>query len=55
VPELAPEEAIDSNPLWRAHVDRTADLVEVATLADMDWADGYALGTRTRFGAPRRR
>ncbi len=24
VPELAPEEAIDSNPLWRAHVDATA-------------------------------
>jgi NAD(P)H dehydrogenase (quinone) len=52
VPELAPAEAIDSNPLWRAHVDRTADLVEVATPADMEWADGYALGTPTRFGTP---
>jgi NAD(P)H dehydrogenase (quinone) len=52
VPELAPEEAIDSNPLWRAHVDRTADLVDVATPADMEWADGYALGTPTRFGTP---
>ncbi|WP_346618386.1 NAD(P)H:quinone oxidoreductase [Blastococcus montanus] len=52
VPELAPEEAIDSNPLWRAHVDATADEVEVATPADMEWADGYALGSPTRFGTP---
>ena len=52
VPELAPEEAIDSNPLWRAHIDATADQVEVATPADLDWADGYALGTPTRFGTP---
>ena len=52
VPELAPEEAIDSNPLWRAHVDATAGEVEVATPADLEWADGYALGTPTRFGTP---
>ncbi|MGY1773263.1 NAD(P)H:quinone oxidoreductase [Blastococcus sp. SYSU D00813] len=52
VPELAPEEAIDSNPLWRAHVDATADEVEVATADDMEWADGYALGSPTRFGTP---
>ncbi len=52
VPELAPQEAIDSNPLWRAHVDATAGEVEEATPADMEWADGYALGTPTRFGTP---
>ena len=52
VAELAPEEAIDSNPLWRAHVDTTAGQVEVASPADMEWADGYALGTPTRFGTP---
>ena len=52
VAELAPEEAIDSNPLWRAHVDSTAGQVEVASPADMEWADGYALGTPTRFGTP---
>ncbi len=52
VAELAPEEAIDSNPLWRAHVDSTAGEVEVASPADMEWADGYALGTPTRFGTP---
>jgi len=52
VPELAPEEAIDSNPMWRAHVDATAGEVEEASPADMEWADGYALGTPTRFGTP---
>ncbi|NEM08601.1 NAD(P)H:quinone oxidoreductase [Geodermatophilus normandii] len=52
VPELAPEEAIDSNPLWRAHVDATADEVQEATPADLEWADGYALGSPTRFGTP---
>ncbi|RBY95064.1 NAD(P)H dehydrogenase [Blastococcus sp. TBT05-19] len=52
VPELAPQEAIDSNPLWRAHVDATADQVEEATPEDMEWADGYALGSPTRFGTP---
>ena len=52
VPELAPTEAIDANPLWRAHVDATADQVEEATPADLEWADGYAIGTPTRFGTP---
>lgn len=52
VPELAPDEAIDANPLWRAHLDATADKVEVATAEDLEWADGYALGTPTRFGTP---
>jgi NAD(P)H dehydrogenase (quinone) len=52
VPELAPEEAIASNPLWQAHVDATAHQVEVATPEDLEWADGYAFGTPTRFGNP---
>ena len=52
VPELAPTEAIDANPLWRAHVDATADQVEEAAPADLEWADGYAIGTPTRFGTP---
>ncbi len=52
VPELAPTEAIDANPLWRAHVDATADQVEEASPADLEWADGYAIGTPTRFGTP---
>jgi NAD(P)H dehydrogenase (quinone) len=49
VAELAPPEAIDRNPEWRAHADATADL-PVATLDDLAWADGFAFGTPTRFG-----
>src|SRR4028119_2358124 len=81
VPELAPQEAIDSNPLWRGHVaapagggprrrppappaardstplrrargDATAGGVQEASPADLEWADGYALGSPTRFGTP---
>ncbi len=49
VAELAPAEAIDSNPAWRAHVDATAD-IQVATTDDLRWADGLAFGSPTRFG-----
>jgi NAD(P)H dehydrogenase (quinone) len=49
VAELAPAEAIDSNPAWRAHVDATAH-IQVATNDDVRWADGLALGSPTRFG-----
>ena len=49
VRELAPEEAIASNKGWGAH--RTATQhVDEATLADLEWADGFAFGTPTRFG-----
>jgi NAD(P)H dehydrogenase (quinone) len=48
--ELAPDAAIDSNPVWRAHVDETKDSVPEATLDDMQWANAYAFGTPTRFG-----
>ena len=51
VPELAPAAAIASNPAWQAHVDATRD-VPVATVDDLEWADGYILGTPTRFGLP---
>lgn len=47
--ELAPESAIDANPLWRAHHDATVDL-PVASHEDLSWADGYAFGTPSRFG-----
>jgi NAD(P)H dehydrogenase (quinone) len=47
--ELAPAEAVDSNPQWRAHVDATDD-VQVATNDDVRWADGLAFGSPTRFG-----
>ncbi|NUR60348.1 MAG: NAD(P)H:quinone oxidoreductase [Catenulispora sp.] len=52
VAELAPPEAIASNPDWHEHKSQTDDQVEVATLDDLDWADGYAFGTPTRYGAP---
>lgn len=48
-PELAPAAAIDSNPEWRAHLEST-DHVASATHDDLVWANGYALGSPTRFG-----
>ncbi|MCX5195280.1 NAD(P)H:quinone oxidoreductase [Streptomyces sp. NBC_00249] len=48
-PELAPDEAVDSRPEWRAHVEATRDIPTV-THDDLRWADAYALGTPTRFG-----
>jgi NAD(P)H dehydrogenase (quinone) len=52
VAELAPAEAIASNPAWARHRNDTDSVVEVATLDDLEWADGYAFGTPTRYGAP---
>ena len=52
VPELAPEEAIQKNQAWAKHRDETKDAVPEATLDDLEWADGYAFGTPTRFGNP---
>jgi len=49
VSELAPAEAIDANPAWRAHADATAG-IERAGLQDLEWASGFAFGTPTRFG-----
>src|SRR5437764_8386256 len=47
--ELAPDEAIDSNPDWRAHADATAH-IPAATHDDLRWADAYAFGTPARYG-----
>lgn len=49
--ELAPEEVIATNADWSAHLEATAHL-ETATVEDLVWADGFALGTPTRFGQP---
>jgi NAD(P)H dehydrogenase (quinone) len=49
VGELAPESAIDANPVWRGHVDATRG-IPIATHDDLIWADAYAFGTPTRFG-----
>jgi NAD(P)H dehydrogenase (quinone) len=50
VRELAPPEAIAANARWQAHAAATSDVPE-AELADLEWADGFAFGTPTRFGA----
>lgn len=49
VQELAPQAAIDSNPLWKAHVENTKD-VPVVTLDDLVWADAVLFSAPTRFG-----
>jgi NAD(P)H dehydrogenase (quinone) len=51
VAELAPDSAIDQNPLWRRHAD-AATLIDEASVEDLAWADAFAFGTPTRFGAP---
>lgn len=52
VAELAPPEAIDGNPAWKAHLEGAGGEVPEASIDDLDWADGYAFGTPTRFGNP---
>jgi NAD(P)H dehydrogenase (quinone) len=52
VAELAPAEAIASNEDWQKHVTEVNPTVQEATLDDLVWADGFALGTPTRFGLP---
>lgn len=51
VAELAPDEAIAANERWVAHRAATTDLAE-ASLDDLEWADGFAFGSPTRFGLP---
>jgi NAD(P)H dehydrogenase (quinone) len=47
--ELAPQDAIDSNPAWAANQVSTTHIPE-ATVADVEWADAVIFGTPTRFG-----
>jgi NAD(P)H dehydrogenase (quinone) len=49
VRELAPPEAVGSNPAWAQHLQDTADVAE-ASLEDVSWADAVLFGTPTRFG-----
>jgi NAD(P)H dehydrogenase (quinone) len=51
VAELAPDSAIEQNPLWRRHAD-AAGSIALASVEDLAWADAFAFGTPTRFGAP---
>ncbi|SFA95977.1 NAD(P)H dehydrogenase (quinone) [Lentibacillus halodurans] len=49
VPELAPEEAIASNPAWKEHYEAAKDVPE-ATSDDIEWADAIIFSMPTRFG-----
>jgi NAD(P)H dehydrogenase (quinone) len=49
VEELASELLISQNQAWGRHRSQVAE-APVATLDDLDWADGIAFGTPTRFG-----
>lgn len=49
VRELAPPEAVNSRPDWKAHLEATRDVPE-ASMDDLEWADAYIFGTPTRFG-----
>jgi NAD(P)H dehydrogenase (quinone) len=51
VAELAPDSAIAQNPQWRRHADAATSIVQ-ASVDDLAWADAFAVGTPTRFGAP---
>jgi len=52
VAELAPPEVIAADEDWAKHKQDTDAIVEEVSLNDLEWADGYAFGTPTRFGAP---
>lgn len=49
VEELAPEMLISQNQAWGRHRSEISH-EPTATLEDLDWADGIAFGTPTRFG-----
>lgn len=51
VRELAPEEVVATQQGWKEHHVATQHVPE-ATLDDLEWADGYAFGTPTRYGGP---
>ncbi len=50
VKELAPKEAMATNPAWMSHHEATRETVAEATLDDLDWADGMVFSVPTRFG-----
>ena len=50
--ELAPAEAIASNEGWQKHVEEVHPNVPEASIDDLEWANGFALGSPTRFGLP---
>ncbi|NUP63560.1 MAG: NAD(P)H:quinone oxidoreductase [Nonomuraea sp.] len=51
VAELASDSTIAENPQWQRHTD-AATSITLASIEDLAWADAFAFGTPTRFGAP---
>lgn len=51
VAELASDSTIAENPQWQRHTD-AATSIALASIEDLAWADAFAFGTPTRFGAP---
>jgi NAD(P)H dehydrogenase (quinone) len=49
VEELTPELQISQNQAWGRHRSEVSD-EPIASLDDLEWADGFAFGTPTRFG-----
>lgn len=49
VAETAPDAAVQSNPAWKAFIERNAGEPRAA-LADLEWADAIVFGSPTRFG-----
>ncbi|WP_205408743.1 NAD(P)H:quinone oxidoreductase type IV [Enterococcus timonensis] len=49
IPELAPDVAIDANPLWRKNVEATKD-IPIAKSDDLIWADAFVFSSPSRFG-----
>ena len=52
VADLAPEKVIRRQDAWHEEHEATVGVVEEAKLGDLAWADGFALGTPTRYGLP---
>ena len=51
VPETASEESVKANVAWQKHQARD-DLPALVSLQDLEWANGVAIGSPTRFGGP---
>lgn len=51
VRELAPDEVIATQLAWHEHRVATQHIPE-AVHEDLEWADGFAFGTPTRYGGP---
>lgn len=49
VKELAPEEVVNENPIWKKHTEDTKD-VPLASSDDLVWADAIIFSSPTRFG-----